>query len=55
MTLLINAAFTVGLSVTFMFINNSVTFDKLGSMNGVAMTMTSTVRLANAREMIPWV
>ena len=29
-----------------MFINNSVTFDKLGSMNGLAMTLASLTRSA---------
>ena len=32
-------------STTFLFINNSVTFDKLGAINGLAMTLASITRL----------
>ena len=41
---LINASFTIGFSAIIMLINNSVTFDKLGSINGVAMAMASITR-----------
>ena len=33
-------------SAVFIFINNSVTFDKLGSINGLAMTLVSLTRSA---------
>ena len=41
---LVSGIFTVGYSSIFLFINNSVTFDKLGSINGVAMMLTSLTR-----------
>ena len=42
----INASNTIAFSTNFLFINNSVTLDKLGSMNGVSMVMSSVARWA---------
>ena len=44
MLFLINGFLIIGFSSIAMFINNSVTFDKLGSINGVAATLTSVAR-----------
>ena len=44
LTLFTYASFTVGLSAFNMLINNSVTFDKLGSINGIAIAMASITR-----------
>ena len=41
---LINASFTVGIAAIYMLVNNSVTFDKLGAINGIAMAMASITR-----------
>ena len=38
---LTNGFFAVGYSAIFLFINNSVSRDKLGSINGVVVTLTS--------------
>lgn len=38
---------SIGFAATALFINNSVTFDKLGSVNGLAMTMTSVFRIVS--------
>ena len=41
---LTNGFFAVGYSAIFLFINNSVHPDKLGTINGVVMTLTSITR-----------
>ena len=43
-TFIINGSFSLGFSAIFHFTNNSVAFDKLGSLNGIAMAMTSLTR-----------
>ena len=40
----LNASVSLLFSAIFLFINNSITFDKLGSINGLAMTLTSITR-----------
>ena len=34
----------IGFASTILFINNSVTFDKLGAVNGLAVSMTAIAR-----------
>jgi hypothetical protein len=46
----LNGSITVGFSANFMFINNSVTLDKLGSINGVSIAMSSVARYGPVRE-----
>ena len=42
--LVIRIAISVDFAITILFINNSVTFDKVGAINGLAMSMTSLFR-----------
>ena len=44
MLLVIRVAIALCLASSFLFINNSVTFDKLGSVNGLGMSMTAVFR-----------
>ena len=41
---LIKIAADIGDAATSLFINNSVTFDKLGSFNGLTMSVSSAAR-----------
>ena len=40
----IRIAIGVNFAAIYLFLNNSVTFDKLGSFNGLSMSLTSAVR-----------
>ena len=42
--LVIRIVISVDFAITILFINNSVTFDKVGAINGLAMSMTSLFR-----------
>ena len=44
--LLIRITITIGIASTTIFVNNSVTFDKLGSLNGLTTMMVSAFRYA---------
>ena len=44
--LLIRISIALCLASSYLFINNSVTFDKLGSVNGLGMTITALFRYA---------
>lgn len=45
-SVLINVSFSIGFSSMMMFVNNSVAFDKLASINGVVMVTASMARYA---------
>lgn len=45
--LIIRLATTAGFAATSLFINNSVTPDKLGAINGLAVSLTSLFRYCN--------